>query len=427
MKYLIFLIAFSTLSSSVIAENTIHLIAFFNTTEESFLKYNSSIKAYDVFNRQFKNAARNTGMSYKEYLYMNSDFKKKNAMQLLRQLQISSTDVVVFAFYSHGFRYENQKSLFPYVYVNDDYQIDFNENNLNKNSLAAESFFDSLRVKNPRLLIGIVDACNASVPLTEPIYDKGDMLAFGQGIKKEVKERYEDLFLKSKGSILLSSSSIEEEAISGNYGSAFFTSFDIQMSSFLSRNQKIKWDDLLASVKTETQKIVEMRHSRKQTPYYNSKISEVSRLVITSRQQISPNALQDQYQALINEGTNYFYLGNLKKALSSFQEALKLKPNDALASYNITVCEAELGVVEFSELDYDEACKLLRKIESTPRFSQPDMRFAHYALGILYLGRKKACKKDLKKAEYWLNKSYHEGVVKACLVLGRVYGGNYCN
>jgi Flp pilus assembly protein TadD len=83
-----------------------------------------------------------------------------------------------------------------------------------------------------------------------------------------------------------------------------------------------------------------------------------------------------------NLGVIYYKMGRLEDAVTQYQEALKLKPNDAEVLSNLAAAYVQLGRLDDAQAEYEKALALY-----------PGLAEAHYGLGMTY-----AAKGDKQKA-----------------------------
>jgi TPR repeat protein len=194
----------------------------------------------------------------------------------------------------------------------------------------------------------------------------------------------------------------------------------------VSQSDKADWNTLLKNATHYTRKSVLDLYQLKQEPFYEADVSETQTIVSsTDARTTDINANQQQYEFFMAEGVAFYKVRKLEQAILSFRSALKYKPNDQQAYNNIAVCQADLGIVAFTQADYANFYRILSKLESQADFKLPMYAYSQYTLGIMYL-KGKGCKKDHEKAQYWLTISASNGVKGACRVLNRL-GIDDCN
>lgn len=181
--------------------------------------------------------ADNTGLRLVFYELSGHNLTADRTRSLLSNLQVASDDVVYFYYSGHGGN--PGYSIWPTLYYT------------NTTGLGDEVSFDevvqTLRPKNPRLLIVLTDCCNnymwdSGYPVSRP-------LPFGSADRQSFRH----LFLDFQGTILITSSSPGEYGFGATgWGGVFSYSF---MDSFyyLARSgQMVTWETLLTRATEET-------------------------------------------------------------------------------------------------------------------------------------------------------------------------------
>ncbi|HEY9636256.1 MAG TPA: tetratricopeptide repeat protein [Coleofasciculaceae cyanobacterium] len=133
--------------------------------------------------------------------------------------------------------------------------------------------------------------------------------------------------------------------------------------------------------------IQELLEDNYQTPSYRaSLLFELGNLLVAAKEYEAAISSYDQaltikpdyHQAWYNRGYALFNLGRLEEAISSYDQALKIKPDDHEARYNRGIALRNLGRIEEAISSYDQALKI-----------KPDKHEAWYNRGnaLVNLGR----------------------------------------
>ncbi len=162
-------------------------------------------------------AARNTGMRLNLKVFDDS-IVRSQIMSSIHSLNPGSNDTVIFFYTGHGYRMNSMRTKWPAMALKEGGRTA---------GLDQKWVFDTLKAKNPRLLIVMADACNNVV--AEGAIDTKISLRSG----KELKESYVKLFMKDSGSVLASSSIPGQYSYSGSTGSQFTVSFINNLRSAL--------------------------------------------------------------------------------------------------------------------------------------------------------------------------------------------------
>lgn len=143
--------------------------------------------------------------------FSGNDCNKKNLISAVKNLGVTSNDVVFFYYGGHGSRAMNNDSdPFPQMCLGEDYQENWVPATLIKNMVMA---------KNPRLAIIMTGCCNKedagvtikSVMSEAPYTKEADY----------DKSAYKKLFLDSKGLVMMTSSKAGQYSYSGSEGGVF--------------------------------------------------------------------------------------------------------------------------------------------------------------------------------------------------------------
>jgi tetratricopeptide (TPR) repeat protein len=422
MRLVFFVILhFSSLS---LKAQSLHLITPFALRDREIGKdAQSNLRSLEV---QAEYISQYTGLHLKKY---SLDFSKSSMVEFMNNFTCSTNDVILFYFLGHGFRYENQTSPFPTLFFNNDKDIVRNgesiEDAFNKNSIGTQIIKNTLKSKNPRLLIVFSDACNSEESISEPIYDKGVYLGSTSSIPKFITDRYKDLFMNVAGDITISSSSPGEKSINISKGSIFSQCVDISLKQHLSTYNPITWKMVVEDISDKTKQMISTQvinpQFHQQTPFYEINLTNTSTNSIAEN--IShPIVSTDQstYSFFIQMGNELFNNKQYSQALLYYKKALKFNQSDYVANHSIFLTEVALGQEEFSTYDFREAYQIFNKLESHNYFRERAFVNAQYALGIMYL-RGRGCKKDFKKSMHWLSLASTNGNMKATTIIEKFY------
>ena len=166
------------------------------------------------------NISRYTGLATAGSAISGNELNRHNIMSAVESLSVGSDDVVLFYYAGHG--YNPSETAWPAM-------------NLSGDDLPLKTVRETLKAKNPRLLIVMADTCNA--PGSGGGFDARDA---GKA------NNYKVLFLKYRGTITASSSepgeySYSNATIGGFYTNAFLNSLTEELVS----NQTPSWDAIM--------------------------------------------------------------------------------------------------------------------------------------------------------------------------------------
>jgi len=157
-----------------------------------------------------------TGMTLSSHSVSGNQLNRANVERAISSVSNVGSDDVIFFFWSgHGFNDESSRSKYPTMHLGNW-----------QNTLGLESVANMLKQKKPRLLIVIGDTCNKPMGGS-----RGEEMTRG-----EKDENYKKLFLKSRGTILASSSikgqySYGNNQTGGLYTSAFLSNLSKELAS----------------------------------------------------------------------------------------------------------------------------------------------------------------------------------------------------
>ncbi|MBN1534033.1 MAG: caspase family protein [Spirochaetes bacterium] len=173
----------------------------------------------DLMRGLLQETSRLTGASLKMKVF-DSSIIRSEIMNAVTGLNPGSDDTVVFFYTGHGYRMSSFRNKWPAMSLKGNYG--------GSAGLDLKWAYDTLKKKNPRLLIVMADACNSTVPIGS--IDTHMSVAYGEGNPAA----YRKLFLQDKGGILASSSVPGQYSYSGTTGSQFTVQFMSSIKSELS-------------------------------------------------------------------------------------------------------------------------------------------------------------------------------------------------
>jgi hypothetical protein len=197
-QYLLFL-CLVFFYQNIIQAQTIHAVLIADTNDVEIAK-GSELSLSNMEN--LVNLLKRKKIVQQVYLYkcVGERFNKATIEQELNAVTCHPDDIILFFYAGHGFRTPQHKNKYPILSVGNDSNRDLS----NKVGMVAQSVFEQLKTKKPKLLLMFIDACNddglspASLSVN---------LIHSLGVTKPlVEERYKKLFLEATGEIIVSSS-----------------------------------------------------------------------------------------------------------------------------------------------------------------------------------------------------------------------------
>ncbi len=189
-------------SSSAGPDQTFHAVLMVDTLDPQIGTFiNNDLKK---MRSSVQKMATLSGLKLSIREFTAEQFRSPLVQAHIDQLNINSGDVLFFYYSGHGFRYQDQQSVWPYFDM--------------QKPVSFEKMIVRLQAKKARLLVALTDACNKVLEgEAEP------KMAFRSGAMGS--RDYRTLFRKYKGEILATSSSPGEYSQTSPYGSWFTRDF----------------------------------------------------------------------------------------------------------------------------------------------------------------------------------------------------------
>lgn len=242
----------------------LHLLAAMDTRDR-FLGQGAQA-ALQVIQDQFSAAAKSIGYDYKASVLAGEDFQKNNLESTLGDLEIRDTDILVFYYFGHGFRYTNHATRFPSCFVG--------KNGIDHPDQAAYALTDIYKTlvdKKARLTLVFAECCNNEIGIPAPIDNY--VASRPMSVNFASKDRYKALFLGNTGSILLASSDQGQASWATSTGGYFLDSFmdAFQYQVSTGNTKPVSWNSLLEDTKLRVKKVAGSKN-RIQEPIFTIQI-----------------------------------------------------------------------------------------------------------------------------------------------------------
>jgi len=178
---------------------------------------------FDVNNMraESKNIAKYSGLKLKEKVFLGDNSRTSLVLSQLKNLQVQSNDTILFYFTGHGYRTRSKlDNPWPNLFFTfEDYGIDVND------------VVSILSDKKARFVLIINDCCNTYLSEAGAPFLAKEMV-HGFKATSNLKKNYQNLFLNSRGIIVIASSKIGQSSLCTEKGSlytlAFLASLDIE-------------------------------------------------------------------------------------------------------------------------------------------------------------------------------------------------------
>ncbi|MCR4853979.1 MAG: caspase family protein [Prevotella sp.] len=220
---------------------TIHLVEVVNTEISDIGE--ACARDYKNIKNQMKGITQALGIQLREYPVVGEEFTREAVEKTLNRVKPSSNDVVFFLYSGHGFRFSNQSSKFPCIYLSTSEYDELDENSY----MEMDAIYDEVCRKGARLNIVLSDCCNSSIDEEAPCHMRGTLLS--RSNNNFSADRLRDLFINSRGSLLSTSSSPGETSVCDLTGGYFTLSFirSLRKEINVMNTSPVSWDRLISN------------------------------------------------------------------------------------------------------------------------------------------------------------------------------------
>ncbi len=214
---------FFLLMAVVVEAATLHVIIVCDIDAQD-IRQSVEVDVVNV-SKKLQQSALSSGMAYNEKIFMGENIQP-NILDVIDQFVVEPDDTVFFYFSGHGYRtYAKAENPWPNLYLS---LLD-----------AGIDLLDVVKIvekKNPRLLIAVADCCNNFLPIRKAppvIRLPGHALMVRV---PGVKNNFTQLFLHTRGKIIVSSSTPGQVSSGTSYGGVytyyFLNSLEEEVHSF---------------------------------------------------------------------------------------------------------------------------------------------------------------------------------------------------
>lgn len=181
--------------------------------------------------------SKETGMDANTIVIQDEKVTVGEILRAIRSIKVKPDDTFLLYFSCHGFRLKEKRDPWPYLFFNPKYEgCDF---------LDVTQYVKS---KKPRLVVAMADCCNTIIDeddVEEPGYD-----VFAKAIKvNDRKANYQKLFLKQKGTVMISSSIPGQPSVGSDNGGLYTVCFLKELNAIVNKSQnEVDWKRLLDAV-----------------------------------------------------------------------------------------------------------------------------------------------------------------------------------
>ncbi len=209
------------LTKPVYATNTttLHLIVLANT-DISDIGAGCKVDM-EHLDTEFESISEALNIKYKKYLLDGYDFSKSSYETTIKNMEINKSDIVVFFYRGHGFRWSDQTSAYPSLALTRSHMTNVNSSN----TLLLDNVYNSIVAKGGRLNMVIADCCNTSIGV--PQFSTDNYLYMQSNASADYS-KLKEMFLNRSGNLIFTASKIGEVSWTSGYYGGFFTSSFLQ-------------------------------------------------------------------------------------------------------------------------------------------------------------------------------------------------------
>ena len=258
----------------------LHFIEFSTTTDSQIGTGNEA--SLEHLGKLLEEIKEKSNLQHvEEYSYLDSKFTKQNFFTLIDSLNkndlVSDNDVVWFYFLGHGEQSSENEDSMGDVYPSLIFQQDNAGCRPDSVIYRLSDIYDKLKGLNARLTLCMSEACNSPRNGESMVLDSPHINSpFNETLYKSAcsidltPQKFNDLFLHSKGSAIVTSSEMGQKSYVHVEEGGIFTNFFCHLirTAEPEKNNLMSWGKLLKEVKNETQSFTEDIGLEVQIPAY---------------------------------------------------------------------------------------------------------------------------------------------------------------
>jgi hypothetical protein len=287
----------------VALSQTLHAIIVADTNDPSAILRRGIMKTKNDFETELQIISTQTGLILNKQVFAGNQFTYSNLMRSVELLDPGQDDVVFFYYIGHGILKPEIDNKWPQLIL---YEV---SSGAQTRFVSFKAITDMLQRKNQRLLIAMAEACNSTGGRTEHFADEILGMASLSFSTREA-ERLKDLYLRSEGTVISSSSEPGQVSVVSSPDGGYFGQTFLEVHKELtSLPVSADWNTLLEKVKLRTTSLSNLRKpDRPQIPQYSVHVRGISRPNIEWQNQIaSQKNVFAQQPKDFNYQSNYFH------------------------------------------------------------------------------------------------------------------------
>jgi hypothetical protein len=183
------------------------------------------------------------------------EFYATDSKKFISDFKCGPNDIVFYYYSGHGFRYDDQDVVWPYLNV-----CKKDNDPIEKCALSLNWVYQEIEKKGPRLAISMGDCCNSLIGMNEPKMSLSRNLTFRN---QHQPEGYKKLFLETKG-IIVASGCIPGQYSLGTDEGGIYTNSLIEVLKNSRENSSVNWKVVLAKATS----IAETNSNKEQKPQF---------------------------------------------------------------------------------------------------------------------------------------------------------------
>ncbi len=252
MKFLgVILFVFFGVGVFSVQAQTLHAILVADTKDAVLAS--ACERDLEVMHRQLSQAAAAMSYTLSEQTVSRDLFSTRQLSLVLNTLKVQPQDVVFFYYTGHGYNVRDRKDAFPFLHIQK------NEELLAENP-ALKDVHELLKKKKARLCITLGDCCNNLSLNTRGMVNRKPYIRGLTVTNDSLNTAYRNLFLKSTGDVLITSSKPPQSSCAHPDSGSYYTrAFDEALELASQYNRSITWETLLK----DTQRRMEQHSATK--------------------------------------------------------------------------------------------------------------------------------------------------------------------
>ncbi len=302
LQSIFFLFAFVFVLNQTANAQTMHLIVFAGTDDVSANLRRGIRKTKEDVKIEYQLVANQLNMHLSERVFSGLAFNYINLQQVLGSLHPAADDVVVFYFIGHGVNKPEVDRQWP--------QLAFKEGGVGARTRLVPfmEIVDQLERKNQRLLIAIAETCNDTSGITE--YFAEDLMGMVTlNYSSRDIERLKDLYIRSEGTIICSSSEPGQRSVVVPGGGVFASAFLEVHKDLTSLSCFVDWNTLFEKTRLRTISLLQSdRPGRLQSPQFQINVRGIAAPEMAWENEISnPTNVFQQQPGNFSYQSNYYH------------------------------------------------------------------------------------------------------------------------